>query len=65
MRPFTAITVVGLVIVSVLHASRLLLGWDIAIAGWEVPVGVSVIGFVITAGLALMVWREWREASRD
>ena len=37
---------------------RLLLGWSISINGTDIPIWVSIVGFVISAGLAVGLWRE-------
>ena len=60
MKPFTAITVVLLALIAVAQLLRFVLGWEITVNGLIVPVWPSVIVFVITAGLAVMVWREAR-----
>jgi len=38
-------------IVAVAHALRLILRWQVVIAGWQVPTWVSVVAFVIAAYL--------------
>ncbi|HYQ93630.1 MAG TPA: hypothetical protein VEP70_02205 [Burkholderiales bacterium] len=60
MKPFTAITVVLLALIAVAQLLRFVLGWEITVNGLIVPVWPSGIVFVITAGLAVMVWREAR-----
>jgi hypothetical protein len=59
-KPFTAVAVVLFAMIAFVHLLRLLLGWEVTVNGMVVPKWVSVPGFVITAGLALMVWREAR-----
>ena len=39
-------------IVGVAHASRLVFKWEVVIAGWQVPMWVSAVVFVIAAYLA-------------
>ena len=58
MKPFTAITVVLLALIAVAQLLRFVLGWEVTVNGLIVPVWPSGIVFVITAGLAVMVWRE-------
>jgi membrane protein implicated in regulation of membrane protease activity len=60
MKPFTAITVVLLALIAVVQLLRFVLGWEVTVNGLIVPVWLSGIAFVITAGLSLMVWREAR-----
>ena len=61
MKPFTAITVVLLALIAVVQMLRFVLGWEVTVNGLIVPIWLSGIAFVITAGLALMVWRETRQ----
>jgi hypothetical protein len=60
LKPFTAITVVLLALIAVAQLLRFALGWEVTVNGLIVPVWPSGIVFVITAGLAVMVWREAR-----
>jgi hypothetical protein len=60
MKPFTAITVVLFALISVAHLLRCILGWEVTLNGLVVPVWLSGVGFVIAAGLAVMLWREAR-----
>ena len=60
MKPFTAITVVLLALIAAAQLLRFVLGWEVTVNGLIVPVWPSGIAFVITAGLAVMVWREAR-----
>jgi hypothetical protein len=39
-------------IVAVAHVLRLILRWEVVVAGWRVPMWVSVAAFVIAAYLA-------------
>jgi hypothetical protein len=38
--------------VAVVHALRLVFKWQVIVAGWQVPLWVSVVAFVIAAYLA-------------
>ena len=60
MKPFTAATLVILALVAMVHVLRLLFGWSVTINGTDIPMWVSVVAFVITAGLAVGLWRETR-----
>jgi hypothetical protein len=44
------------------HLSRLVFGWSIVLAGWEVPVWLSAVGLAV--GLALAIWM-WKASRRD
>ena len=47
-------------VVAVLHILRMLYGWEVVINGMSVPMWVSVLGAIITGGLAFALWRESR-----
>lgn len=59
-KPFTMLAVLIFVVVALVHLLRLAYGWDVTINGAAVPLWASVLGAVIAAGLAVMVWRETR-----
>ena len=59
-KPFTLIAIVLFSLIALLQLLRFFLGWEIMVNGMTIPVWASAIGFVIAAGLALMVWRETR-----
>ncbi len=61
MKPFTSIAAVIFGLIAVAHILRLFGGWELTLNGMIVPMWVSVLGFVIAAGLALMLWREIRK----
>jgi hypothetical protein len=58
MKPFTLIAIVVLSLVSILHLIRLVLGWEVLIAGVAIPLWISGVGFILAGGLAAMLWRE-------
>jgi hypothetical protein len=60
-RPFTIIAVALFSLIALLQLLRFSLGWEITVNGVSVPVWASGVAFVITAGLAVMVWRETRK----
>ena len=60
-RPFTIIAVALFSLIALLQLLRFVLGWEITVNGVSVPVWASGVAFVITAGLAVMVWRETRK----
>jgi membrane protein implicated in regulation of membrane protease activity len=61
MKPFTTIAIVIIALVAVVHVLRLILGWEIIVSGAVIPMWVSVVGFLIAGGLAVMLWRESRK----
>ena len=59
-KPFTMVAVLIFAVVALVHVLRLVFGWEVTIAGAAVPMWASVLGIVIAAGLAVMLWRESR-----
>ena len=57
MKPFTAVTVAILTIVAVVHLLRLVVGWEVTVSGFIVPVWWSAPGFIVVAGLAFCAKR--------
>jgi hypothetical protein len=58
MKPFTTIAIVIFSLVAVLHALRLIFGWQAVIDGLVIPMWASVVGLIIAGWLASMLWRE-------
>ncbi len=61
MKPFTTIVIIVLSIIGFIHLLRLYFGWEVTINSMIVPIWISAPGFLIAAGLALMLWRESRK----
>lgn len=61
MKPFTTIAIVVFSLIAFMHFLRLFFAWEVTINGMTVPVWLSVLGFLISSGLALMLWRESRK----
>ncbi len=51
-KTFSWLTGILFIIISAIHLIRSIMGWDIAFNGWSLPIGVSVVVFLITAFLA-------------
>ncbi|MBS3102358.1 hypothetical protein J4458_02840 [Candidatus Woesearchaeota archaeon] len=45
-------------IVALLHLLRAVLGWDLRIAGWHVPVYFSYLGFAVAGFLSLWMFKK-------
>ena len=52
-RVFVLLTSSIFALIALLHALRLIYGWDVTIREWTVPVWVSAVGFLIAGYLAL------------
>jgi len=51
-----AITLFSLVAIA--HLLRLLYATPITVSNWDVPQWISLLGVVVPAGIAWMLWRE-------
>ena len=63
MRQTLPLLVAGILFsfVGLIHLLRILYEWEITVSGQQIPMNVSVIGFVVTAALALwMFWAAYR-----
>jgi hypothetical protein len=60
MRPFTTIAIAVFALIAFMHILRLVLGWEVTVNAVIIPMWVSVLGLVIAAGLAWMLWLENR-----
>jgi hypothetical protein len=60
MKPFTTLACLLLALIALLQLTRLLLGWEITINGYAVPLWASGVAALIAGGLSLLVWRESR-----
>ena len=56
-RAFVLLTSSIFALIALLHALRLIYGWDVTIGEWTVPVWLSAIGFLIAGYLALEGFR--------
>jgi membrane protein implicated in regulation of membrane protease activity len=61
MKPVTTIVVIFLIAISVAHLLRLILQVDIVANGMNIPIWLSILGFIVPAAMALMLWRENRK----
>ena len=60
MKPFTAISISVFALVALSHLLRLIFGWAMTVQDVSVPMWVSVVGVVVPAGLAIMLYREMK-----
>jgi hypothetical protein len=61
MKPFTTIAIIVFSLIAFMHLLRLFFVWEVTINGMIVPAWLSVLGFLLSSGLALMLWRESRK----
>ena len=60
MKPYTAISISVFTLVALSHLLRLIFGWAMIVQGVSIPMWVSVVGVVVPAGLAIMLYREMK-----
>jgi len=60
MKPVTTIVVLLLVAISIAHLLRLILQVDIVANGMNISIWLSILGCIVPAVLAFMLWRENR-----
>jgi hypothetical protein len=58
MKPATTIVAILLLIVSTAHLLRLILQVKVTTSLFEVPMWMSVPACIVTAGLAIWLWKE-------
>ena len=60
MRTGSLMAIGVFALVAMGHGVRLLLGLPVTVGTMQVPMAVSVVGVVVPATLAIMLWREQR-----
>jgi hypothetical protein len=58
MKPATLVATIFLFVVAILHLARLIFHFELTVNGATVPMWLSIIGFLFTGGLAILMWRE-------
>lgn len=61
MKPVTTIVVFLLIAISIAQLLRLIFQVEITAAGFQIPVWISIFGFIVPLVLALLLWRENRK----
>ena len=60
MKSGTALAIILFCLVALAHLLRLVLGVEVTVEDWRVPIWVSAPGVVIPAVIALVLYRESR-----
>ena len=60
MKPFTHLAIAVFVLVALLQLVRVIMGWEVSIAGVAIPAWASAVAFLLAATLAVMLHRELR-----
>ena len=58
MKPFTKIASILLAIVGLLHLARVILDMQVIVGNLEIPMWVSIVGFIVPSLLSIGLWRE-------
>jgi hypothetical protein len=61
MKPVTTVVVFLLAVIAVAHVLRLLFQIGIVVNGTPIPQWASVVGLIVAASLAFLLWRENRK----
>ena len=56
-KTFSTVTFIVFSLIALLHALRLIYGWNAVIAGWGVPMWVSGLAVVLAGYLAYSVFK--------
>lgn len=56
-KNFSTVTLVIFLLIALLHALRLVYGWNAVIGGWEVPMWLSAVAVVLAGYLAYNAFR--------
>jgi hypothetical protein len=51
MKPFTTAALIILALVAIVHALRVVMGWSVIVNGSDIPMWVSLVAFLVSAGL--------------
>ena len=60
MKPFTTLAAAIFALIALAHLYRVVRRLAVTIAGTDIPMWVSIVGIIVAAGLAVMLWREAR-----
>ena len=58
MKPFTKIASILLALVGLLHLARVILNMQAIVGSFEIPMWVSIVGFIVPSLLSIGLWRE-------
>ena len=58
MKTGTLLAIVLLTLVALAHLLRLIMSIEVVIENWQVPIWISMVGVIVPAALALLLFRE-------
>ena len=56
-KSFSTVTLIVFLLIALLHALRLIYGWNAVIAGWEVPMWLSGLSVIVSGYLAYSAFK--------
>ena len=62
MKPITTVATFVFTLIAVVQLLRLVFAWQVTVNGIAIPMWASVIALLVTASLAIMLWRESRQS---
>ena len=62
MKTGTLLAIVLFTLVALAHVLRLIMSTEIMVENWQVPLWVSVLGVLVPAGAAFLLFKESRES---
>lgn len=66
MGIFTRIAILVFTLVAMAHFSRLILDWEMSVAGFEIPFWVSILGILIPGTLACgLCWESGKKEPKS
>lgn len=60
MKPFTTLASILFGLIAILQLLRVVLGWEIVVAGTTIPFWASIVAALVAGLVAIMLWRESR-----
>lgn len=60
MKTGTLLSIIVFVLVAIAHVLRLIYGAEVTVEGTSIPQWVSILGVIVPALLAFLLWREGR-----
>ena len=58
MKPFSKIAAILLAIVAILHLARVVFNTQVLIDNVDIPMWISIVGFIVPALLSIGLWME-------
>jgi hypothetical protein len=58
MKPVLLVVTIFLLLVALLHLTRLVLQVEVIVSGTTIPLWISVFGTIVPASMAVLLWRE-------